>query len=100
MPGPLDDGVLRVGIGIIAGFALHLILTTGFLNMVAAGTVAIKGTAGWKGALLVGFAAGFLERLVPDLLEKQQGSDSTQKSKTTDPNHVALANALTPPIAP
>ncbi len=82
----LIDGVLRVGIGIISGFALHLLLTTGFITGASAGTVALTAAAGWKAALLIGLAAGFLERLVPDLLEKgQQKVSAAAKAGTTDP---------------
>jgi hypothetical protein len=36
--------------------------------------------------LLIGFAGGFLERLVPDLLEKSHPPTApSEKAKTTDP---------------
>jgi hypothetical protein len=90
------DGAARIGIGVISAFALHLLLTSGFLtNAIAggftltdngAGTTGVLSNLGWKSALLVGFAGGFLERMVPDLLEKSRPPvGPSEKAKTTDP---------------
>jgi hypothetical protein len=67
------DGTLRVFIGIISASVLFLLLSSGVLANLEAGGVTITGeNINWQMALLVGFPAGFLERLVPDLLEKKK----------------------------
>lgn len=67
------DGAVRVVIGLISAGALYLLMASGFINEFKTGDVTLTGTSmAWEAALLVGFAAGFLERLVPDLLEKKQ----------------------------
>jgi hypothetical protein len=88
------DGAARIGIGVISAFALHLLLTSDFLsNSIASGlsltgngAVGTVSAIAWKSALLIGFAGGFLERLVPDLLEKSHPPTApSEKAKTTDP---------------
>jgi hypothetical protein len=55
----------------ISAGVLILLLNSGIVSTISAGGVALNGSAmTWQLALIVGFAAGFLERLVPDLLEK------------------------------
>ena len=78
----LIDGGLRVVIGVIAGFALHLLLSTGLLDAIAtlgdAHRVGIGQkpepatieAIGWQVSIALGLVAGFLERMVPDLLNK------------------------------
>ena len=45
-----------------------------------------KGALAWRAALSIGFIAGFLERLVPDMLEKQQPKDTpAARAETTAP---------------
>jgi hypothetical protein len=65
------DGLIRVLIGTISGGALMLVLVTGVVASVSMSMVK-DGSAdlAWQAALIVGFAAGFFERLVPDLLAK------------------------------
>ncbi len=72
------DGAIRVGIGAISGAVLFLILNSGLMNNIEAGDIKFVGEgASWQPAMLIGFAAGFLERLVPDLLEKKTGSKAS-----------------------
>jgi hypothetical protein len=88
------DGAARIGIGVISAFALHLLLTSDFLSNSIANGLSLSGKGAgeavsgiaWKSALLIGFAGGFLERLVPDLLEKSHPPTApSEKAKTTDP---------------
>ena len=67
------DAGLRVVIGVISAGVLYLFLGTGVLGELKLGDIAFKsGAIPWQVALLIGFASGFLERLVPDMLEKAQ----------------------------
>ncbi|HEX3162927.1 MAG TPA: hypothetical protein VHQ92_10145 [Pseudolabrys sp.] len=66
------DAAVRIGIGMISASVLFLLLNSGLVANLSAGTVALSGSGmSWQVALIVGFAAGFLERLVPDLLDKE-----------------------------
>jgi hypothetical protein len=66
------DAWLRILIGVISAGVLYLVLGTGVLSQLKIGDMSFNaGAIGWQLALLMGFAAGFLERLVPDLLEKK-----------------------------
>jgi hypothetical protein len=65
------DSAVRIMIGVISAAALYLILDSNLLDDVKVGATTLKPELDWKLALLVGFAAGFLERLLPDLLEKK-----------------------------
>jgi hypothetical protein len=65
------DSVTRIMIGVISAAALYLILDSKLLEGVKIGAMNLKLEVTWQVALLAGFAAGFLERLVPDLLEKK-----------------------------
>ena len=63
------DATLRILIGIIAAGVLILMLSTNLLPGFKIGDAGISGTEiTWQTVLVVGFVAGFLERLVPDLL--------------------------------
>jgi 4-amino-4-deoxy-L-arabinose transferase-like glycosyltransferase len=59
------DAVARVLIGSAAGAIILLLLNSGTLDIQIAG-VRLTNVTTWQNALLVGFAAGFLERLVPN----------------------------------
>jgi hypothetical protein len=65
------DGAARILIGVASAAALYLFLDSDFLGAIKIGDFVLKPDIDWKKALLVGFMAGFLERLVPDLLEKK-----------------------------
>jgi hypothetical protein len=78
------DASVRVGIGMISAGMLFLLLNSGIVSTITAGGVPLNGGGmSWQVALVVGFAAGFLERLVPDLLEK--GAEPTKPSKPAAP---------------
>lgn len=65
------DSTTRIMIGVISAAVLYLILDSKLLDNVVLGAMTLKPDLTWQVALLAGFAAGFLERLVPDLLEKK-----------------------------
>jgi len=66
------DAMLRVLIGVISAGVLYLILGTGVLSQVKIGDVSFDANSiTWQVALLIGLASGFLERLVPDMLERK-----------------------------
>jgi hypothetical protein len=67
----LADAALRIIIGMVAAGVLILMLSSKILPSFKIGDAGISGTdISWQTVLVVGFVAGFLERLVPDLLEQ------------------------------
>lgn len=65
------DAPLRVLIGVISAGVLYLLLGAGALSQLKIGDISFNaGAIVWQLAILIGFASGFLERLVPDMLEK------------------------------
>jgi hypothetical protein len=68
----VTDGVLRLSIGVISAGVLLLLLASGMLPSLMIGDTKVTGSGlTWQTVLVIGFVAGFLERLVPDLLEKK-----------------------------
>jgi hypothetical protein len=61
------DSAARIMIGVISGAVLYLVLASGLGGSLSLPT----DDKAWKIVLLAGFLAGFLERLVPDLLENK-----------------------------
>jgi len=87
------DAAVRIAIGMISAAVLFLLLNSGVVANVNAGGVPLTGAdIGWQVALVVGFAAGFLERLVPDLLEK-----SAPPAKPTMAQPATGASGVAPP---
>jgi hypothetical protein len=75
----VTDGTLRLLIGVISAGVLLLLLACGILPSLKIGDANFSGsTLTWQMVLVIGFVGGFLERLVPDLLEKKnpQGNDN------------------------
>jgi hypothetical protein len=88
------DAAVRVTIGMISAAVLFLLLHSGVVTNLSAGTVPLTGTdMDWQVALVIGFAAGFLERLVPDLLEKGAPPPTSTASAPA-----AGAGGVAPPV--
>jgi hypothetical protein len=75
----ITDGTLRLLIGVISAGVLLLLLGCGILPGLKIGEANFSASPlTWQLVLVIGFLGGFLERLVPDLLEKKtpQGNGS------------------------
>lgn len=71
------DARVRIVIGVISAGALYLVMASSLFEFTM-GSVSLTGADIDGGvALLIGIAAGFLERLVPNLLEGSQPGDSS-----------------------
>jgi len=78
------DGVLRLLIGVICAGVLVLLVGSHILPRMTMGDINFTdGVPSPQIILVIGFVAGFLERLVPNLLEK------ATKSPTTEPHPAA-----------
>jgi hypothetical protein len=82
------DAVLRVVIGVISGIILYCMLKARLINFgVVVPEGAVTETEAWMFVTVLGFTAGFLERLVPDLLEKSAptlAAEKAAKAETLD----------------
>ena len=68
----LTDGTLHLLIGVMSAKVFLLLLGCGILPPLTIGNANFTGTSlTWQMVLVVGFVGGFLERLVPELLEKR-----------------------------
>jgi len=75
------DAILRVTVGAIAAGTLLLILQTNFLSDTGVGGPHFSVDTSWQVVALIGFAAGFTERLVPDLLARGNSGQPTSATK-------------------
>ena len=68
----ITDGVLRLVIGIISAGVLLLLFASQIIPSMKLGNADLTGGAlDWQKVLIIGFVGGFLERVIPDLLKKQ-----------------------------
>ena len=84
----VTDGTLRLLIGVISAGVLLLLLACGILPSLKIGDAQFGGSAlTWQMVLVIGFVGGFLERFVPDLLEKKnsQGNGSNMTAGAAAP---------------
>jgi hypothetical protein len=80
----VTDGTLRLLIGVISAGVLLMLLASGILPSLKIGDANISGsTLTWQMVLVIGFVGGFLERLVPDLLEKRNSQGNGGNSAGT-----------------
>jgi hypothetical protein len=79
----VTDGTLRLLIGVVSAGVLLLLLGSGIVPSLKIGDAEFKaGALTWQMVLLVGFVGGFLERLVPDLLDKRNGQSNSNAAAT------------------
>lgn len=65
------DAILRIAIGSIAGVVIVCLVRAGIAQLVIGETtIDFEGEQGWLELVIIAFIAGFLERLVPDLLNR------------------------------
>jgi hypothetical protein len=72
------EATVRITIGVISAAVLYLLFTEKFFSLFG---LAADKADDLRAPLLIGFAGGFLERLVPDLLEKSASRGSTKKTE-------------------
>ena len=80
----VTDGTLRLLIGVISAGVLLLLLGCGILPSLKIGDANFSAsTLTWQMVLVIGFVGGFMERLVPDLLEKRNSQGNGGNSAGT-----------------
>jgi hypothetical protein len=85
------DGGTRVFVGAVAAGILLLLVQTGIVPGIHIGTLSLGGgkSSDVPGLLLLGFVAGFSERLVPDLFGKKVWRDRKFPLDATPPSTLA-----------
>lgn len=79
------DATLRVVIGMIAAGVLLLALGSKLVTSFKLGDANISGPEiAWQTVVVIGFVAGFVERLVPDLLKKTAAQDASAEKIAAD----------------
>jgi hypothetical protein len=79
----ITDGTLRLLIGVISAGVLLLLFASGIVPNLKIGNADFSGsTLTWQAVLVIGFVGGFMERLVPDLLEKRNSQIGGNGSAT------------------
>jgi hypothetical protein len=72
----IADSALRITVGAIGAGVLLCLLQSGIAPLANLGTATLTGTGmSWQVILVIGFAAGFSERLVPTIVEKMSAQD-------------------------
>lgn len=74
----IADAALRITVGAIGAGALLCLLQSGITPLANFGNATLAGSAmSWQVILVIGFAAGFSERLVPTIVEKIAAQNGT-----------------------
>lgn len=78
----LTDCFVRLIIGVISGCFLQLLLEAGAFPKISVGDAVIsKDHITWRTVVTIGFIAGFLERLVPNLLQEGRVTPSLDQPR-------------------
>jgi hypothetical protein len=91
----IADATLRIAIGTIAAGVLLLLMQSGTLPKVQIGDGVVLGQSlQWQAVLIVGFIAGFSERLVPDLLAKGVNKESNGSKSNPPISQIGSGNSV------
>jgi hypothetical protein len=83
----LTDCILRLVIGVFSGCFLQLVIEAGALQ-ITIGSLHVDNTlrGGWRAVVVIGFIAGFIERLVPSLLQERLTFERGPKANIANGN--------------
>ena len=97
------DAILRIVVGVIASVMLICLLQSRLVTSIALGTGpgVVPGTGNFSNALVavLGFVAGFIERLVPDLLAKAVAGTAPAPASGPPPTKVGATASTIGTIA-
>ncbi len=97
----LMDSVLRILIGMIAAAVLVAFIRSGAMKFdIGSASSDAKAENAWLYILLVGFIAGFSERIVPDLLAKVSSTTSPAAPATAATGTASPKTDAKPPTSP